>query len=395
MGAKNSSSEIEKIPPISIGGKERSIRMEQPVIDRSFAEGSTKVEIKNLTKKFGTTTAVNNVSLDVERGEFMTLLGPSGCGKTTLLSMILGILQPTSGDILFNGQPINNIDMSRRDIGMVFQNYALFPHMTVAQNIAFGLEMRKVNKAEKEKRVEEAIKMVQLDGLGHRFIKDLSGGQQQRVALARAIVIRPRVLLLDEPLSNLDAKLRKEMRTQLKKLHHELGITTIYVTHDQEEALSLSTKVTVMSNGVIQQIGTPKDIFGNPKNYFVANFIGYGNFLKGKLVGEQDGKFIFEAAKDSIRLLVNRNKRHRIGDHVMLTIKPEMIDIVTEPKIGINTLAGKITVSDYIGSTTGYEVETKEGRTFKVNVLGLNPYSIGEEVRLYLDPAKLLIIDEE
>ncbi|RKQ32481.1 ABC transporter ATP-binding protein [Oceanobacillus halophilus] len=356
---------------------------------------STRVEIRNLTKQFGSTTAVHNASLDIENGEFMTLLGPSGCGKTTILSMILGTLQPTSGEITFNGQPINKIDMSRRDIGMVFQNYALFPHMTVAQNIAFGLDMRKVSKSEKKKRVEEAIEMVQLNDLGNRFIKDLSGGQQQRVALARAIVIRPRVLLLDEPLSNLDAKLRKEMRTQLKKLHDELGITTIYVTHDQEEALSLSTKVTVMSNGIIQQIGTPKEIFGKPKNYFVANFIGYGNFLRGKLIDEQDGQFIFEADKDSVRLVVNHDKQHQVGDEVILTIKPEMLEIITDPKIGMNTLSGKITVSDYIGSATGYEVETKEGRTFKVNVLGLNPYAMGEEVRLYLDPAKLLIIDEE
>ncbi|WP_245208042.1 ABC transporter ATP-binding protein [Sediminibacillus dalangtanensis] len=369
--------------------------MAQALQSKNVTAESTKVEINHLTKQFGSTTAVQDASLTIESGEFMTLLGPSGCGKTTILSMILGILQPTSGDIIFNGQPINQIDMSRRDIGMVFQNYALFPHMTVAQNIAFGLDMRKIKKADKKKRVNEAIEMVQLNGLGDRFIKDLSGGQQQRVALARAIVIRPRVLLLDEPLSNLDAKLRKEMRTQLKKLHNELGITTIYVTHDQEEALSLSTKVTVMSNGVIQQIGTPKDIFGRPKNYFVANFIGYGNFLEGTLVDEQDGHFIFEADKDAVRLTVKKDEKHQVGDDVILTIKPEMIDIITDSKIGMNTLQGHITVSDYIGSATGYEVETEGGRTFKINVLGLNPYALGEEVRLYLDPDKLLIIDKE
>ncbi|SDM55682.1 ABC transporter ATP-binding protein [Sediminibacillus halophilus] len=369
--------------------------MAQALKSKSFVSESTKVEINDLTKMFGSTTAVQNASLTIESGEFMTLLGPSGCGKTTILSMILGILQPTSGDIIFNGQPINQIDMSRRDIGMVFQNYALFPHMTVAQNIAFGLDMRKINKAEKKKRVNEAIDMVQLTDLGNRFIKDLSGGQQQRVALARAIVIRPRVLLLDEPLSNLDAKLRKEMRTQLKKLHNELGITTIYVTHDQEEALSLSTKVTVMSNGVIQQIGTPKEIFGRPRNYFVANFIGYGNFLEGTLVDVQDEHFIFETDKDLVRLAVKQDEKHQVGDEVILTIKPEMVEIITDAKIGMNSLQGNITVSDYIGSATGYEVETAGGRTFKINVLGLNPYALGEEVKLYLDPEKLLIIDKE
>ncbi len=369
--------------------------MAQALKSKRFVSESTKVEINDLTKRFGSTTAVQNASLTIENGEFMTLLGPSGCGKTTILSMILGILQPTSGDIIFNGQPINQIDMSRRDIGMVFQNYALFPHMTVAQNIAFGLDMRKINKAEKKRRVNEAIDMVQLTDLGNRFIKDLSGGQQQRVALARAIVIRPRVLLLDEPLSNLDAKLRKEMRTQLKKLHNELGITTIYVTHDQEEALSLSTKVTVMSNGVIQQIGTPKEIFGRPKNYFVANFIGYGNFLEGTLVDVQDEYFIFETNNDSVRLAVKQDEKHQVGDEVILTIKPEMMEIITDAKIGMNSLQGYITVSDYIGSATGYEVETAGGRTFKINVLGLNPYALGEEVKLYLDPDKLLIIDKE
>src|SRR5699024_8341007 len=328
------------------GGEKGVMIMLQAEKKKKFAKESTRVEINKLTKKFGSTTAVQNVSLNVESGELMTLLGPSGCGKTTILNMILGTLAPTSGEITFNDQPINHIDMSRRDIGMVFQNYALFPHMTVAQNIAFGLDMRKIKKDEKNKRVKEAIEMVQLDGLGKRLIKDLSGGQQQRVALARAIVIRPRVLLLDEPLSNLDAKLRKEMRTQLKKLHDELGITTIYVTHDQEEALSLSTKVTVMSNGNIQQIGTPKDIFSKPKNYFVANFIGYGNFIKGKLVDKHENQFIFES-EDSIPLTVNIDDKHQVGDEVMLTIKPEMLEIVEDPEVRINTLNGRITVSDY------------------------------------------------
>ncbi|MBA4600831.1 ABC transporter ATP-binding protein [Thermoactinomyces mirandus] len=360
-----------------------------------FTGNSTRVELKNLTKKFGSTTAVENASLEIDSGEFMTLLGPSGCGKTTILSMILGILEPTSGEIAFNGQPINHIDMSKRDIGMVFQNYALFPHMTVFQNIAFGLDMRKVEKEEKKKRVREVIKMVQLDGLEDRFIKDLSGGQQQRVALARAIVIRPRILLLDEPLSNLDAKLRKEMRTQLKKLHRELDITTIYVTHDQEEALSLSTKITVMSKGVIQQIGAPEEIFRRPRNYFVANFIGYGNFLKGKLVDEKNGQFIFETTKDSLRLTVNRDNKHQVGDQVFLTIKPEMLEIVTGEKTGVNLLDGEIVTSDYIGSATGYEVQMENGRTFQVNVPGLNPYAVGQKVKLYLDPAKILIVDEE
>ncbi|MCG5102487.1 ABC transporter ATP-binding protein [Oceanobacillus alkalisoli] len=355
---------------------------------------STKVEIKNLVKRFGDTTAVRKANLTIENGEFMTFLGPSGCGKTTILSMVLGILEPTSGEIQFNGHTINHIAMNKRDIGMVFQNYALFPHMTVAQNVAFGLDMRKVEKNEKKRRVQEAIEMVQLNGLENRFTKELSGGQQQRVALARALVIRPKVLLLDEPLSNLDAKLRKDMRIQIKKIHEELAITTIYVTHDQEEALSLSTKIAVMSKGEIQQIGTPKEIFGRPKNYFVANFLGYSNFIRGKVVGENNNHLIFET-DTNIRLEIKPNGRHQVGDHVRLTIKPEMIDIVPNDQIGANILEGEILVGDYVGSTTGYEIKIQDGTTLKTSVLGLDPYTVHQKVQLYLNPEKIIILDEE
>lgn len=355
---------------------------------------STKVEIKNLTKQFGESTAVNNANLTIESGEFMTFLGPSGCGKTTILSMVLGTLEPTSGDILFNGHPINHIAMNRRDIGMVFQNYALFPHMTVSQNIAFGLDMRKVEKKEKKRRVQEAVEMVQLNGLENRFIKELSGGQQQRVALARALVIRPKVLLLDEPLSNLDAKLRKDMRIQIKKIHDELAITTIYVTHDQEEALSLSTKIAVMSKGQIQQLGTPKEIFGKPKNHFVANFLGYANFIKGKIVSENNYNLIFES-DTKLRLEIKANGRHQVGDDVLLTIKPEMIEIVPNDRIGANVIEGEILVGDYVGSTTGYEIKIKDGSILKTSVLGLDPYTAHQNVKLYLNPDKIIILDEE
>lgn len=355
---------------------------------------STKVEIKNLTKQFGESTAVNNANLTIESGEFMTFLGPSGCGKTTILSMVLGTLEPTSGDILFNGHPINHIAMNRRDIGMVFQNYALFPHMTVSQNIAFGLDMRKVEKKEKKRRVQEAVEMVQLNGLENRFIKELSGGQQQRVALARALVIRPKVLLLDEPLSNLDAKLRKDMRIQIKKIHDELAITTIYVTHDQEEALSLSTKIAVMSKGEIQQLGTPKEIFGKPKNHFVANFLGYANFIKGKIVSANDNNLIFES-DTKLRLEIKANGRHQVGDDVLLTIKPEMIEIVPNDRIGSNVIEGEILVGDYVGSTTGYEIKIKDGSILKTSVLGLDPYTAHQNVKLYLNPDNIIILDEE
>lgn len=355
---------------------------------------STSVRIQDLVKNFGQTTAVHSANIDIRSGEFMTLLGPSGCGKTTILSMILGIIDASSGTISFNGESINHMPMNKRDVGMVFQNYALFPHMTVSQNVAFGLDMRKVKKDEKKRRVQEALEMVQLDGYGDRFPKELSGGQQQRVALARALVIRPKVLLLDEPLSNLDAKLRKDMRIQLKRLHDELGITIIYVTHDQEEALSLSTKVAVMSKGVIQQIGSPQDIFVNPKNHFVANFVGYANFLMGRIIEEQDDKFLFESPSSG-RLLVKKSGRHQVGDEVILTIKPENLRMVLGDEPGLNVMKGKVIVSDYVGSTTGYEIETDKGELFKVNVLGLEPYSIGRDVTLYFNPDSLLILDKE
>jgi ABC-type Fe3+/spermidine/putrescine transport system ATPase subunit len=354
---------------------------------------STKVIIQNVTKKFGNTTAVNEANLDISAGEFMTLLGPSGCGKTTLLSMILGVLDVTSGSISFNDTRIDYIPMNKRDVGMVFQNYALFPHMTVADNVGFGLEMRKVPKPERVKRIQEALEMVQLGHLAHRFPKELSGGQQQRVALARAIVVKPKVLLLDEPLSNLDAKLRKEMRIQLKRLHQELGITTIYVTHDQEEALSLSTKVAVMSFGIVQQIGTPQEIFLKPKNHFVANFIGYANFFKGKLVEEQGDFFIFKS-ESGLFLQVVKDGLHQVGNEVMLTIKPENIRI-QDGEHHQNVVSSKVVVSDYVGSTTGYEVQTEHGDELKVNVLGLESYPVGHELPLYLDPQHLLIIDQE
>src|SRR5690606_36181855 len=264
----------------------------------------------------------------------------------------------------------------------------------VSQNVAFGLDMRKVNKDEKKKRVQEALEMVQLDGYGDRFPRELSGGQQQRVALARALVIRPKVLLLDEPLSNLDAKLRKDMRIQLKRLHDELGITIIYVTHDQEEALSLSTKVAVMSKGFIQQIGSPQDIFLNPVNHFVANFVGYSNLFGGSRDEEKGDKLRFKS-RDGLQFLVKKNGRHRIGDNVILTIKPESLRIVDKEHPDMNELRGQVLVSDYVGSTTGYDVKTENGQILKVNVLGLEPYPIGKKVILHFNPDQMLILDKE
>lgn len=360
----------------------------------TLAKGtSTKVSIRNVTKQFGSTTAVNNIHLEVDSGEFMTLLGPSGCGKTTLLSMILGILDVTSGEILFNDQRIDHVPMQKRDVGMVFQNYALFPHMTVGKNVEFGLQMRKVPSSERKTKVIEALEMVQLDHLANRYPRELSGGQQQRVAFARALVVQPKVLLLDEPLSNLDAKLRKDMRIQLKRLHQEVGITTIYVTHDQEEALSLSTKIAVISGGVVQQVGTPQDIFLKPKNHFVANFIGYGNFFDGRLIEMRQDRFVFRSGK-GLTLEIQSDGRHRVGDEVKVTIKPENIRVVAEES-GANLLKATVLVSDYAGSTTDYDMESEHGEALKVSVLGLQEYPVGSKLNLSFNPHDLIIVDKE
>ena len=250
---------------------------------------SMVITIDNLTKKYAEAEVIHDLSVKISGGEFFTLLGPSGCGKTTLLRMIAGFASMESGTIAFDEIVVNNIPAHRRNIGMVFQNYAIFPHLTVRQNVEYGLKLRKLDKQEIKNRVDEMLELVQIADFQHRLPEHLSGGQQQRVALARAIVIHPNVLLMDEPLSNLDAKLRVEMRSVIREIHEKVGITTIYVTHDQEEALAISDRIAVMKDGVIQQIGTPEEIYTRPSNTFVATFIGQSNCVVGKLVPNGDG----------------------------------------------------------------------------------------------------------
>ena len=252
----------------------------------------TIIKIEHLSKAFGDKVVLDDINLDIRRGEFITLLGPSGCGKTTLLRMIAGFLKPDSGVIMMEGNDISEVPPHRRPLNTVFQRYALFPHLNVYDNIAFGLKLNKVPAAEIESRVRKALKMVSMTDYEDRDVNSLSGGQQQRVAIARAIVNRPKVLLLDEPLAALDLKMRKDMQMELKQMHQELGITFIYVTHDQEEALTLSDTVVVMSDGKIQQIGTPIDIYNEPTNSFVADFIGESNILNGTMVRDREVEFI-------------------------------------------------------------------------------------------------------
>ncbi|MDN3722052.1 ABC transporter ATP-binding protein [Roseibium salinum] len=237
------------------------------------------VSLTSIVKKFGGFTAVHRMNMEIPDGSFVTLLGPSGCGKTTTLRMIAGLIDPTEGDITIKGQRINDVPIHKRNLGLVFQNYALFPHKTIAENVAFGLKYRNLSRADAEQKVKDALELVQLPDVGGRYPKQLSGGQQQRIALARAIVIEPDVLLLDEPLSALDANLREDMRVELKRIQHRIGITTVFVTHDQSEALAMSDQVVVMSNGRVEQVGTPEEVYNTPASEFVSRFLGISNIL--------------------------------------------------------------------------------------------------------------------
>lgn len=288
------------------------------------------VELHGIRKTFGPNVVVDNFDLQIEQGECISFLGPSGCGKTTTLNMIAGFLDPDQGQLIIKGKLMNGVPANKRDLGMVFQTYSLFPHMTVADNVAYGLKLRKVPKAEIADRVRRVLELVKLPHVSDRYPKQLSGGQRQRIAIARALVTEPSLLLLDEPLSNLDAKLREELRDELKRLHKETGVTTIFVTHDQEEALYLSDRIVVLDHGKVEQIGTPWDIYNAPASEFVHTFIGKSNRINGKVRGVQDSKLLLDAGRpDSpIELKASpRTKSFAAGDDVSIYIRPEKINL--------------------------------------------------------------------
>jgi putative spermidine/putrescine transport system ATP-binding protein len=317
-----------------------------------------RVTLEHLVKVYGTNRVVDDVSLTVEQGELVALLGPSGCGKTTTLRMIAGFVEATSGRVLIGEEDVTDLPPYRRNTGMVFQGYALFPHMTVFGNVAFGLEMRKVAKPDIEARVRRALDLVRLGHLAERYPRQLSGGQQQRVALARALVVEPGVFLLDEPLSNLDAKLRHEVRIEIRQLQRELGLTTVFVTHDQEEALTLADRLVVMSQGVIQQIGTPAELYEHPANAFVADFIGKSNFLKGRLAGP--GRFVTEGGLE-IKVPADG------ASASLLAVRPEKIQLGT-PAMGLdNRLQGTVDLVTYLGSLTEYRIRLTPTETVTVS----------------------------
>src|SRR5512143_727144 len=344
-----------------------------------------RIQLEDIVKRFGTLEAVSHVSLEIRDGELFTLLGPSGCGKTTILRLIGGFHRPADGEVYFGEKAVAPIPPYERNIGMVFQNYALWPHMTIFDNIAYGLKLRKFSHEEIISKVSHALHLVNLSGLEKRYPGQLSGGQQQRVALARALVLNPDVLLLDEPLSNLDAKIRIQVRAEIRKLQKELGITTIYVTHDQEEALTLSDRIAVIDRGKLQQLGSPRDLYERPENPFVADFIGINNLIPGEIQEMNPTERWMRVETKVGALLCDYRERVKSGDKCMVSVRPETASIGTSQEVmkECNRISGNVSFVYYIEHTIRYDVEIDSALLFKVDVE--NPweheaFSIGDNV---------------
>ena len=327
--------------------------------------GPSVLDLTHLTKRFGSLTAVDDVSFSLEKGKLVTFVGPSGCGKTTLLRMISGFLEPDEGRIVLDGEDITHTRANNRDTAMVFQNYALFPHMTVAQNIGFGLSLSRQPKKQIRDKVNHLLELVQLTGLGNRRPQQLSGGQQQRVAVARALSLNPKILLLDEPLSNLDANLRVVMRTEIRRLQRRLNLSIIFVTHDQEEAMSISDLLVVMEAARVKQIGTPTEIYERPKDRFVANFVGHINFFNGTVSEIASGQMAL-ATKSGVLKIQSPDFPVSMGEKLTAVVRPESIDIArTDSPVdqADNILEGEVETAMYIGSVMRYSISLKGGKT--------------------------------
>ena len=344
------------------------------------------INLKDIRVSYdGKVDILQKINLDIEKGQLVSLLGPSGCGKTTTLRVIAGFIEPKEGNFIFDGKDYTNVSVHKRNFGLVFQSYALFPHLNVFGNVAFGLKQRKVKKQDIKETVEKILEVVDLKDYSLRYPRELSGGQKQRVALARALVIKPGLLLLDEPLSNLDAKLRLKMRVEIRKIQQKLGITTIFVTHDQEECFSISDKVAVMNKGIVEQYDSPEKIYSYPKTEFVARFVGFENFIN--LKSKESG--IFETDNG---ITLNIDSAADIDDsEVKGTIRPEDIELVTDGSSCNNVIEGLIEIRTFLGKGYQYSIETKLG-SITVNSGKEQVYKQGDKVKLYLPSNKLIIV---
>ena len=371
-----------------------------PAVRVPEGRGDPVVVLDQVVKRFGVVTAVDHLSLDIARGEFFSMLGPSGCGKTTTLRMIGGFEAPNEGTIGLDGRDVTELPAYRRDVNTVFQSYGLFPHLNVFDNVAFGLRRRKVAGKDVDRRVLEALELVNLGGYPKRRPAQLSGGQQQRVALARALVNHPKVLLLDEPLGALDLKLRKQMQLELKRIQKEVGITFIFVTHDQEEAMTISDRIAVMNQGRIEQLGPPEAVYDRPATAFVAEFLGASNLLEGTYGGAQDGwGLVSLAGDDTVRIPVDPQRRR--GERLRVGVRPEKIDICPPglaPEPGTNHVAGTLTSAVFVGVSYQYFFETSGGRqlcAFERNGGKGAVARMGDAVRLAWRPEHTFVISME
>ncbi|RBI75829.1 ABC transporter ATP-binding protein [Roseovarius sp. TE539] len=347
------------------------------------------VTLNNIAKRFGTFTAVHKSSLEIAEGAFVTLLGPSGCGKTTNLRMIAGLLDPTEGEILIGGKRVNDVPIHKRNLGLVFQNYALFPHKTVAENVAFGLKYRDVPAGEIPKRVQDALDLVQLPNVGERYPKELSGGQQQRIALARAIVIEPDVLLLDEPLSALDANLREDMRVELKRIQERIGVTTVFVTHDQSEALAMSDQIVVMSEGRVEQVGEPEEVYNTPASEFVANFLGASNIIAADCIERSSDSVALEApifGKLAIPVWKAPNLKSEGKAKLVVRAEKLLLAAPDAPAGDAVSVPAKVETVDYQGQAVRYFVRAGDTQLQAINMIDEHPYAAGSDVSLQLRP---------
>lgn len=355
-----------------------------------------QLELTDIAKKYKDFFAVDGVSLKIRKGEIVSFLGASGCGKTTTLRMIAGLIEPTRGTIHIAGKNMEKVPPYKRDISMVFQNYALFPHMTVYENIVYGLRMRKIRDKEVlTEKAREMMEIVQLEGVENRLPRELSGGQQQRVSLARAMIVEPKVMLFDEPLSNLDAKLREKTRVEIRELLKRMNITAIYVTHDQEEALTISDRIAVMNRGKIEQITEPKNLYTEPATKFIADFVGHANFFEGKVTSIKDDKLVMLTESGKIMTAnIKSAENLKPGDYATLIIRPENVRIAKDGLEEKNTFEGIIIARIYLGATVRYIVNIGEKKNIEIDLHANDVIDIaeGDKIRLVIDEAKLVLV---